>query len=153
MTLIYSLLTLLTLTTPAAAADLRPFDRLFTDGVNQFGWRGQTDEGRACAVDFSRGAGYVSFFVSVGAEREPRRQYGKFQVGFGHTLSFVVEQDGTLRASSSHRAEEQYSSDTRALVIIELGSSGPGAITIKNETKRFLGYQTDFFEKCVKEGV
>lgn len=154
MKMLYSLAVSLALLAPAQAADLTPFNPLFPTGENNYGWQGATPEGLACSASFSRGEGFVSILLTVSRKGGgPALRHGKFQVGFGHTLSFVMEQDRTLRAASSHRAEEQYSSDTRALTVVELSDEGPASVLIKNETKRFLGYETEFFERCVKAGV
>ena len=154
MKFLYSLAASLALITPAHANDLAPFDRLFPSDETNYGWRGETPEGLGCSATFSRGEGFVSILLTVTRKGGgPALRHGKFQVGFGHALSFVMEQDRTLRAASSHRAEEQYSSDTRALAVVELGQEGPAAVMIKNETKRLLGYETTFFEKCVKTEV
>ncbi len=152
MKLLPILAAMMALTAPALATDLSPFNLLFPAGANQYAWQGETPEGLTCASTFSRGEGFVSILIAISRKGGPVLRTGKFQVGSGHNLSFVMEQDRVFRASSFHRANEENGSDTRALTIVELGQAGTASVMIKNETKRTLGFETVFFERCVKAG-
>jgi hypothetical protein len=125
---------------PQALSSLLPV------GAEEISLQGQAADGSACEVGISLYASSI-FNLALSVNNDSRR-FGHFQIGLGHELADLNENAGTLIAVSTLKAGEEYSSDSRATLIVERNESTLQSVRVHTEREGWLGYKTESDETC-----
>jgi len=147
--LIISILSTLSLS--AFAQYPQELQDLIPAGKNAVRLAGRTEDNKKCSVNMSLSSYAFSASVAVldSKGEVDSRRFGNFQVGFGHDLKSLQVQDEITIATSAHKAEEQYSSDSRSTLKVNKSGDNFKAVQIIEEEKVFFVYKTVVKETCV----
>lgn len=120
---------------------------LIPTGSSMIKLQGKDPQGEPCTVVISserptfNARAYLNKALDQDGVVRDLKHYAKFQIGLGHELKKFTQSDEKLEALSYHKAEEEYSSDTRSTLQVEFDEdSVMESITILQESRRLVGW-------------
>ena len=139
-----------TLSLNALAQIPHEFRDLIPSTKNGLRLEGMTADNKNCALVLSVDTNSFSASVAVLDKQGnvDSRRFGTFQIGFGHELERVQKQGENTIATSTHEAEESYSSDSRATLKVNKPGDRIKAVQIIIEKNGIFGFKTKTKEAC-----
>lgn len=124
---------------------------LIPSGKNDLRLIGFTRDNKNCSVNLSSSSFSYSASLAVkdGQGVVDSRRFGTFQIGFGHRLQSIETQGENIVATSTHEAEESYSTDSRSTLKVNNPGNDIKAVQIVIEEKGFFGFKTTVKETCI----
>lgn len=145
------MLSLLFLALQSLAQVPQPLLQLIPTGSKSIRMEGQTVNGQKCQVDISRSA--LAYTVSVygltNSGGLDSRRFSKFQIGLGHKLTTLDNQQNSMTAVSELEPEEQYSRKQRATLYVSRRINKIDSVQVTNEYKGIFRYSVGSDMTCL----